>query len=61
MASGDARDPQYGQPYTAVPVQQASRDGVTSTVLDMNKGVARTITEHANDDHYTVDGALYHE
>lgn len=61
MASGDPRDPQYGQPYTGSPVQQASRDGVTSTVLDMNKGVARTITQHANDDHYAADGALYHE
>jgi hypothetical protein len=60
MASGNG-DVQYGLPYTGTPVQQASRDGKVATVLDMNRLAARTITEHANDDHYTSDGHLYHE
>lgn len=65
MASGDLRDPQYGQPYTGSPVQQASRDGVVSTVLDMYKNKSITITEHTSDSHYVAAGPnagdLYHE
>lgn len=61
MASGDPRDPQYGQPYTGSPRLQGSRDGVSSTVLDLNALGLRRITEHVGDDHYTADGHLYHE
>jgi hypothetical protein len=60
MASGDPRDPQYGQPYTGTPVQQAPRSG-NQTVLDMTRMTARTVAESANDSHYTADGNLYHE
>lgn len=63
MASGDPRDPQYGLPRTgAAQVQQASRDGVSSTVLDMQKLRTARITEHSNDNHYiNYVGPLYHE
>jgi hypothetical protein len=61
MASGNG-DQQYGLPYTGTPVQQASRDGQQATVLDMQKLGTRTITEHADDNHYVnYVGPLYHE
>lgn len=61
MASGDPRDPTYGTPYTGTPVQQASRDGQVSDVLDLNRKVVRRVTQSITDDHYTTDGDLYHE
>lgn len=66
MASGNVGDVEFGKPYTGTPVQQASRDNKVQTVLDMNFGVTRTITMHANDDHYISQGvpgagSLYHE
>lgn len=61
MASGNG-DQQYGLPYTGTAVQQASRDGETATVLNMQSLGTQTITEHDDDDHY-IDyvGPLYHE
>lgn len=63
--SSDPRDPQTGIPYTGTPVQQASRDGEVSDVLDMNKLTVVRITESANDSHYVASGPnsgdLYHE
>lgn len=61
MASGNG-DPQYGLPYDGTPVQQDSRDGKVTTVLDMNSLGTTTITQSEDDDHYIADtGHLYHE
>jgi hypothetical protein len=64
MASGDPRDTQFGLPLagTVTQVQQASRDGVSTTVLNMQRLATQRITEHADDNHYiNYVGPLYHE
>lgn len=61
MASGDPRDPQLGLPYVGSQVQQATRNGQSSTVLDMYAMKTVRLTQATNDNHYTADGHLYHE
>lgn len=60
MASGDPRDPVYGQPYTGTPVLQQVRSG-SRTVLDAWRLTSRTVTVSNTDSHYTPDGDLYNE
>lgn len=61
MSSADPRDPIYGQPYVGTPVQQASRNGVVSNVLDMYANKVVLVTQSTTDNHYLPNGNLYHE
>lgn len=61
MASGDPRDPMYGQPYSGTPVQQNTSRAGSRTVLDMYRMASRRLTVSDSDNHYTADGDLYHE
>lgn len=68
MASGFAKDPVYGLPYSGTKVTTAPAVPRTQTVLNMNSLTRETITITAGDDHYTTAssnsqrvGDHYHE
>ena len=65
MASGDTKDPVYGQPYVGTPTSGAVTTPRTQTVLNMYKLRRETVTIQANDHDYVQTGPsagdAYHE